>query len=128
MQRHKLGTYAGGVVGMDDICSLLSIGIDPDSSLTYPVIGNDLNGAPIEAGFPTVRWQWDVMPQSDFEYLMNFIGATGNATVTIRTKKQTGASGFDFGNYRGIMKRPTATYEGLLRKNVVLEFVNLVAI
>ena len=129
MQRHKLGTLAGGIAGLEDICSLLAIGVDPDSDpVNYDVVGTDLTGAPIEAGFGTTAWRWSVMPQSDYQYLLDFIAATGSGNVTIRTKKQTGASGYDFGNYTAVMKRPTANQEGLLQRNVVVEFVHLVAI
>ena len=123
-----MGTYAGGVAATKPICELLNIGIDPQSALTYDVVGTDLDGKPIEAGFPSAVWRWAVMPQSDFQYLLDFIAATGSGNVTIRTKSQSGASGYDFSNYTAVMKRPTATYEGMLRRDIVLEFVRLVVI
>ena len=123
-----MGTYAGGVAATKPICELLNIGIDPESALTYDVVGIDLDGKPIEGGFPSAVWRWEFMPQSDFQYLLDFIAATGSGNVTIRTKNQSGASGFDFSNYYAVMKRPTATYEGLLRRDVVLEFTRLVVI
>jgi hypothetical protein len=128
MERHRLGTYAGGVAATKPICELLSVGVDPESTLGYDVIGMDLDNAPVEAGFPSAIWRWAVMPQSDFQYLLDFIAATGSGNVTIRTKQPSGASGFDFVNYTAVMKRPSAGYEGLLRRDVVLEFIQLVAI
>lgn len=67
------------------------------------------------------------MPQADFEYLLAFV----NQAVIIRTRNNSGASGFDFANYSGYANRPTADFSEenlLLRKNVSISFVNLVAL
>lgn len=131
MERCKIGTQAGGVAGMKSICDLLSIGVDPITEFTEysEVIGTDLNDAPIEAGFPRATWEWRVMPQSDFEHLNDFISSTGSNPVYICTRKNTGASGYDFANYLAVMRRPkTSGREGLLVRAVVLEFTMLVAV
>ena len=126
-----MGTQAGGVAGMKDICSLLNIGIDPISTfLEYTeIVGLDLNNAPIEAGFSTAKWTWDIMPQKDFDYLLNLVSNGASAEVTIRTRNNSGASGYDFQNYSCIMQRPkSANREGLLIRNIVVEFTTLVLI
>ena len=130
MQRHKIGTQAGGVAGMQDICTLLSVGVDPESDYQEyaDVVGTDLNGAPIEAGFPQTSWRWSMMPQADFQYLLDFVASTGNGNVYIRTRKNSGASGFDFADYLAVVKRPkSGTRQGLLVRDVLLEFVMLEA-
>lgn len=128
MQRHKLATLAQGVAGMHDICNLLNVGIDPVSTFQEytEVIGNDLNGAPIEAGLPQATWAWDVMSQSDFQYLLNFIGATGSGSVYVRTRNNSGESGYDFANYLAVMTRPVAEErEGLLMRGVTVTFLQM---
>lgn len=130
MQRHRLGTSAGGVAGMSDICSLLNIGSDPQSTFQEytEIVGSDLTGAPIEAGFSIATWTWDRMHQADFDYLLNLASDSASASVYIRTRKNAGASGFDFGNYSAIMKRPKWTSrDGLTMNGVTVEFVSLVA-
>lgn len=129
MQRHRIGTYAGGVAGMKSICDLLQIGIDPQSSFYAEIVGSDLNGAPIEAGFPTATWAWEQMHQGDFNRLLAFIGATGSAAVYIRTRNNSGASGFDFTDYTAIMHRPQAASRvGLELSEITIEFVGLEAV
>lgn len=128
MIRHKLGTYAGGVAGMLGICDVLSIHSDPDSTFKEysSVVADDLNGKPIEAGFPTATWTWPVMPQADFDRLLDYLGGASSVSVYIRTRNNSGASGFDFANYLAVMRRPVAEQEGLLRNRVVIEFTGLV--
>lgn len=131
MQRHKIGTYAGGVAGMNSICDLLQIGIDPDSKFREyaEVVGTDLTGAPVEAGFPTATWTWDVMPQADFDRLLGLVSNGASAQVTIRTRNNSGASGFDFDNYTAVMQRPKAGIrDGLVLRNVTVDFSMLVAV
>lgn len=131
MQRHKVGTQAGGVAGMKDICSLLNIGIDPISTfLEYTeIVGLDLNNAPIEAGFSVAKWTWEVMPQKDFDYLLNLVSNGASAEVTIRTRNNSGASGFDFSDYTAVMQRPkAAAREGIVLKNISIDFVRLVVV
>lgn len=127
MQRHKIGLYASGVAGMEDICSLLNIGTDPVSTFTEytEIIGNDFNGQPIEAGLPQATWTWETMPQRDFEYLLAFT----NQHVYIRTRNNSGATGFDFANYACYASRPTAELSDespLIRKSISISFVALI--
>lgn len=129
MQRHKIALYASGVAGLKDICTLLNVGADPVSTFQEyaEIIGNDLNGQPIEAGLPQATWTWALMPQADFEYLLAFT----NAHVYIRTRNNSGASGFDFANYSCYASRPVGEFSEetpLIRTNVSITFVALVAV
>lgn len=124
MERHKLATQAQGVAGLKDICNLLSVGIDPTSTFQEytEVVGSDMNSVPIEAGLPVAAWHWDAMSQEDFNRLLGY----GPASVYIRTRKNSGTSGYDFSTYLAVMKRPVAEgREGLLIQNVTVEFVAL---
>lgn len=131
MQRHLIGTQAGGVAAMKSICNLLEIGIDPISTFQEftETVGVDLNGAPIEAGFATAQWTWEIMPQKDFDRLLGLVSNGASADVTIRTRNNSGASGFDFSNYTAIMQRPkVGTRAGLLMRNITVEFTTLVVV
>lgn len=124
MQRFKIGSFAGGLAGMDDICNLLSIGADPTNNYKdyTDIVGQDLTTADIQAGFPTDTWTWTVMPQRDYDILLALTGQ-----VYIRTVKQTGASGRDATNYTAILHQPTFTRrEGLVVYNVELQLTGLV--
>lgn len=119
------------MAGTKSICNFLTIGIDPISTFQEftDKVGVDLNGAPIEAGFATAIWTWDVMPQQDFDYLLGLVSNGSSAEVTIRTRNNSGASGFDFADYTAIMQRPkAATRIGIVLKNITVEFVTLVLI
>lgn len=129
MQRHKIGLYSSGVSAMESICDLLEIGADPITTFQEfaAAVGNDLNGQPIEAGLPVATWTWDVMPQKDFDRLLVF----ANQRVYIRTRNNSGASGFDFANYAGYCSRATGEPDPsypLARQNVSLSFVALVVV
>lgn len=129
MIRHKIGTYAGGVAGMIPAVDLLSIHQDPTSTfIEYAsIVGKDLNGRNIEAGFPRATWTWPVMPQADFDALL----AYANTQVIIRTRTNAGAGGYDFDNFSAYADRPTADIEQthpLVRHNVSISFNTLIAI
>lgn len=125
MQRHMIGTALATRKGA---CDLLRIGIDPISTpVEYTEVGSDLNGIPIEAGFGTTVWTWDVMTQEDYDVLLQLQGDTAGATMYIRTTKRAGTSGITFANFQGIAKRPVFDHrEGLLCYGVKIEFVQLV--
>lgn len=129
MERHKLGTSAGGVAGMKDICHLLDVGVDPVPTFQEysEIVGTDFNNVPIEAGFARASWTWDVISQTDFNRLLDFT-TNGFGNVYLRTRNNSGASGFDFADYSAVMTRPKASsQQGLLARNVVVEFVGLEA-
>lgn len=130
MQRAKIATQAQGVAGLQGICDVLDIGVDPVSTFQEysEVVGNDLNGAPIEAGLPMASWQWDVMTQTDFQRLLNYVSSGTSAYVYIRTRNNTGQSGVDAANYLAVMARPAYEgREGLILRNVTVNFTALVA-
>lgn len=130
MQRHKIGTYAGGVAGLQDICEIINLGIDPQSDpVNYESFGVDLDGKPIESGFGSTEWRWDVMSQADYEFLLSEQGDTTGTLMTIHTQKRNGASGIEFDNYYAIVGRPTfGRREGLVVYDVRIPMTRLVAI
>src|SRR5512147_639952 len=102
---------------------LLSIHQDPTSTFVEyaAVVGQDLDGRNIEAGFPRAEWTWRVMPQADFDTLL----AYANTQVVIRTRTNAGAGGYDFANYSAYANRPTADVDEthpLVRHNVSISF------
>lgn len=107
MKRHRIGTYAGGTAGMLFLSDMLSICEDPTADpVMYAQVGVDLNGTPIEAGWGQTEWSWRVMPQSDFDRLLDLQGNTTGTTMYVRTQKRSGASGIDFANYSAMVGRP----------------------
>lgn len=129
MQRHKLATQAQGVAGFKDMCTLLDIAIDPVSTFQEysEVVGTDMTGAPIEAGLPMASWAWDVMTQTDFQRLLDYVSSGASAYVYIRTRNNTGESGLDCANYLAVMARPSfSEREGLLVRGVTINFTALV--
>lgn len=114
---------------MTPAVDLLSVHQDPTSTFAEyaAVVGQDLNGSNIEAGFPRATWTWNVMPQADFDTLLAF----ANTQVVIRTRTNAGAGGYDFANYSAYASRPTADIEEthpLVRHNVTITFTTLIAI
>lgn len=127
MQRHKIGSYAGGAAGMLEICDLLRMRVDPVSTpVAFQEVGVDLNGVPIEAGFGACAWKWDVLPQDDFDRLLELQGDVAGAPLYIHTSNIAGASGIEFSTYSAVAKRPTCERDGLLCNNVVMEFQRLI--
>lgn len=129
MQRHLIGSYAGGVAGMKPLAEILNVRVDPVSTpITYAEVGTDLTGTPVENGYGTCTWTWDVLAQEDFQYLLDFVGTNPGAQVYIRTRLTSGAMGADFANFEGVMKRPVSESieSGLLRRNVTVTFQGLV--
>lgn len=130
MQRHKWGTYAGGVAGLQDICEIVNIGIDPESDpVTYEAVGTDLDAKPIESGFGSTEWRWNVMSQADYELLLAKQGDAPGTLMTVRTQKRSGASGIDFANYYAMVGRPVfGRREGLVVYEVRMPLTRLVVI
>lgn len=129
MQRHKIATQAQGVAGFKDMCTLLDVGVDPLSTFQEysEVVGTDLTGAPIEAGLPQATWSWDVMTQTDFQRLLDYVSSGASAYVYIRTRNNTGASGLDFNNYLCVMARPQfSEREGLIVRGITVNFTAMV--
>lgn len=130
MNRHKIGTSAGGVAGMQFAQDLISTHEEPRSTpVEYQAVGADLNGAPIEAGFGSTSWTWRVMPQSDFDTLLELQGDTPSASMYVRTAKRSGASGIDFANYSCIVARPVfGSRDGLLCYDVAISIGMMTAV
>lgn len=90
------------------------------------VVGQDGAGNPIEAGFPTAVWKWDLLTQAAFDELRNLC-AGASAAVYIRTRTNEGAPNYAYKIFAATMKRPRAgSQPGQLRKDVTIEFINLV--
>lgn len=127
MERHKLGTQAGGVAGMADVCKYVR-GNPKSSPVTYEEVGIDLTGQPIEAGLGSCAWVWDVLPQKEYDLLLAFQGDQAGRSVYLRTSLRGGASGVDFADFLGVMKRPTFSERTqLLCYEVSIEFVQMEA-
>lgn len=128
MSNYRIGTQAGGVAGMADLCRYTDV--DPDS--TYQeyteIVGQDLNGAAIEAGNPRAAWSWRDLSQAELQYFLDLLGSSMSVYVYIRTRKNTGALLSEWGNFLAIMTRPKSEPEGkIVHRNVTIEFVQLVA-
>jgi hypothetical protein len=128
MQRHKIGTVS--FAAMYDICELLRVRVDSVSTpVAYASVGNDLNGVPIEAGYGQAMWTWDVLPQDDYDRLLELQGDTPGASVYVRSSKKAGASGIEFANFTAIAKRPEFEgRDGLICHNVKLELIKMVEV
>lgn len=125
MPRHKIGLTA---VTMQNMCDLIKAGRDPVSTpVEFETVGDDLNGVPIEAGFGTAAWEWDVLSQEDYDFILELQGDVPGRAMYIYTTKRNGASGIDFDTYACIAKRPTfERREEFLCYGVRIEFVQLV--
>lgn len=126
MQRHKLGLTAGTTVPM---CDWFKTGAEPTSTpVEYETTGEDLDGVPIESGFGTTTWSWDLLPQEDYYFLLEQQGDVPGKTMYLHTSKRSGAAGIEFGDYEAIAKRPTfERREGLICYGVTMEFAQMVA-
>lgn len=127
---HRIGQFQIGLteIGMVSLCDVLDIGVDPISSFQEyaDVVGDDLNQMPIEAGFPTAAWQWNIpMTQKDFNALVGYFTSALNAVVYIRTRNNVGASASDYTTYAARMKRPTGTFNTGMWGEVEIAFVAL---
>lgn len=120
----QIGTSA---TNLQDVRVL--VGRNPDESGFQEftdLVGEDGAGNPIEAGLPTATWKWELLKQADFDELRN-LSAGASASVYIRTRTNAGMDNYEFRTYAATMRRPRAgSQPGLLRKGVVVEFVNLV--
>lgn len=125
MERHKIGLTAGT---LKDMCTLVNVGIDPVSTpVEFETVGDDLNGIPIEAGFGTTAWEWEMLPQRDYDLLLELQGDVSGKAMYIHTAKRSGASGIEFATYACIAKRPVfERREQLICYGVRMEFVQLV--
>jgi hypothetical protein len=130
MERHALGTFAGGVSGMKAMCDLFSSGAEPTSlPVTYETVGVDLNAKPIEAGFGSTVLSWTVLAQSDYDYILGLQGDTPGSEMYVRAQKRNGASGIEFANFRCVAYRPIfEEREGLLCRNVTMQLMQMLEI
>lgn len=123
----QLATEAQGVEGLMDLRVLA--GRDPDEALFQEfteIVGEDGAGNLIEAGLPLASWRWGLLTQANFDALRNLC-AGASASVFIRTRTNEGDPHYRFGTFAATMKRPRAgSQPGELRKDVTIEFVNLV--
>ena len=96
------------------------------------MVGYSGTGRPVELGFPTATWTFDVpLTPAEWKQLMDFTGAAAYATVWIRTRtNQMQASGeYEYLNYSCIMERPTGeTVPPYRYENVSIKFTRLVLV
>lgn len=129
MSNFAIGTAAGGAGAIKDLC--LYAAEDPEA--TYQeyseVVGQDLNGANIEAGLPRASWRWAQLSQAEFDALLDFTGGAASAPVYIRTRVNTGALLSEWGTFLAVMQRPVSTPAGqIVHNDVAIDFVAMVAV
>lgn len=125
MERYKLGHYVDGVAAMTPITDLIKSGDPISDPVRYVVVGQTMNGGPVEAGFGVCTLTWTQMDQPDYDLLLDFQGDTTEADMYARLPKRNGASGIDFANYRCIAGRPDfERREKLKCYNVTLAIVH----
>lgn len=129
MSRFYIGTQAAGTAGMKDLCALIA---EDPATTTYQeyseVVGEDLDGAPIEAGLPRAAWQWDRLSQAEFDALLDYTDPSASACVYIRTRVNMGASMPEFATFLAVMHRPQSEPEGrIVHRRVEVEFTALQA-
>ena len=110
--------------------------IDPHPNIfkeSAEMVGYSGTGRPVEAGFPSAEWSWDV-PLSPVEWgqLMDFTGAAAYATVYIRTRTnqiQAADDFYEYKNYSAIAERITGESTPSYRfTDVRMKFTRLVEI
>lgn len=125
MSTYRLGAYANGAVGLQDIENIVGVPPHPTEFLEFnEQVGITLSGKPIEAGAPRVKWTWGELDQWQFHALAAYCtGAT--APVYIQTRVNTGVN-YHYGIFKATMTRPRATTApGYRRTEVEVVFVNL---
>ena len=115
---------------MSFACELISTQEEPVSEpVAYEAVGSTLDGIPIEAGFGATSWRWSVMPQADFDRLLDTQGDAPGTAMLVRTAKRNGASGIDFANYNCIVGRPVfQTRERLVCYEVTMPIFQMVVV
>ncbi len=123
MADFRIGTTLGGMVNLEE----LSVPLDPPKSTFLPaaVTRKTGNGTKRGFGFPIAIWSFPVMNLDQRNQLKIF--CTGaSASVYIRTKKDDD----NYADYQATMNWPdddTSDRWYGERKNILIEFVNLVA-
>lgn len=110
--------------------------IDPHPNIfeeAAEMVGYSGTGRPIEAGFPTCQWTWDVpLSAAEWRQLMDFTGAAAYATVYLRTRTnqiQAGQDKYEYKNYSAIAERITGESTPSYRfENAQMKFSRLIEI
>lgn len=113
---------------MQPLCDVLDSDEEPISEFQEytDTVGTDLNGMPIEAGFPTASWAWNnPMTQKDYNTLLGYFASALGSLVYIRTRNNIGGSATAYGVYSAVMGRPTGTFNFGMWESVQVSFVML---
>jgi hypothetical protein len=88
--KYQIALYASGIGALSPVKTVLTTTqADPfpaPHQTFSEVVGNDLNNAPIKAGFARATWHWDWIYRSDYPILEALVG-----NVYIETKDEGGA-------------------------------------
>lgn len=125
MSKYKIATLAQGVGGLQNVSDLLTETHAEPFPAPYQdyteIVGADFNGAPVRAGLPRCSWQWEWLPQADYNVLLGYLGA-----VYIQTTVDTGDGEYELKTYLATMIQPDAPPErqtGKRRGAVRFDFV-----
>ena len=97
------------------------------------MVGFSGTGRPVELGFATCLWTWDVpLSPAEWRQLMDFTGAAAYATVYLRTRTnqiQVGDDLYEYKNYSAIAERITGESTPSYRfENAKMQFRRLVEV
>jgi len=110
--------------------------IDPHPTIfkeAAEMVGYSGTGRPVEAGFPSAEWSWDVpLSAAQWKQLIDFVGDAAYATVYLRTRTnqiQVAQDKYEYLNYSCVMERPTGESTPSYRfENVQVNFKRLVEV
>lgn len=134
MTQFMIGTYAGGLAGMDALDTVLSranIPVDPDWDFV-PYIGYaDVgDGSRLGIGYPTANWHWNFLTQAQRDILKTYCstGLSAHILIKTRTNEPDAYGSYEFKTYECIMYWPPAQeqHEGVMITDFTLEFKFLV--
>ena len=126
---YAVATTLAELTGMTE--SNLSIEPFPTEFLEGQEAGVSGTGNPIELGFASAVWTYDVpITASEFNELISFVGNAKYAAVFIRTRKNTinTADGeYNYANFSAVMWRPVGSPRPPFRfSDVTAKFTRLV--
>lgn len=109
--------------------------IDPHPNIfkeAAEMVGYSGTGRPVELGYPTCQWTWDVpLSAAEWKQLIDFVGDAAYAAVYIRTRTNRIQAGgeYTYSNYSCIMERPTGESIPPYRyENISIKFTRLVLV
>jgi hypothetical protein len=120
MSDFALASYADTLAGLDDITTLLTdTAAPPEPAPFHPpeIVGETLNGAPIENGFESFEWGWDWLTWNDYGVLCGYVTGA-SSSVYAKTRKADYTPAY----FLATAWRPTGEPKGSLVFNVKMKF------